>query len=276
MSIVYYEGAFMPQQEARIPLTDRGLLFGDGAYATMQVREGTPLFLETHLTRLEAQCRSFHLHMPPLNKAVVFELIRLNQAENGIWRLKILVTGGDDPALYLPERKGRLFMTLNKYVPAPAHPLEIGIFPYPFSLCHAAYKSLAHLNRLYVMEEARQQGVDDCLTMTEKGSVLETAFGNICWIMEKRLYTPSRALPLYFGVTLTQLIERAQEHGYGVEEVEVGLEELPEEAAYFRTNSMGGICPVARITGKVNGRMVIKKGRFDERPSWSSCLDAVI
>ncbi|MCH9627314.1 MAG: D-alanine aminotransferase [Chlamydiales bacterium] len=237
----------MPQEEARVPVTDRGFLFGDGAYATIQVRNGTPRFLETHLERLEAQCRSFGLCMPPLRPDWIAELIRLNRAHEGMWRLKIIVTGGDLPALCLPKRTGRVLMTLQPYDPPPFIPLRIGLFPHPFSLCHAGYKSLAHLNRLYVMEEARRQGMDDCLTRTEGGIVLETAFGNLCWIVERTLFTPSRKLPLYFGVTISQMIERARVEGYAIEEVAMTLEELPKEGLYFRTNSMGGIRPIGLL-----------------------------
>ncbi len=237
----------MPDEEARIPISDRGLLFGDGAYATIQVREGTPLFVETHLERLQEQCHSLNLLMPPLTQATIFELIRLNQAQSGIWRLKVIVTGGDETALYLPEREGRLLMILKPSEAPSNEPLKIGIFPHPFHLCHASFKSLAHLNRLYIMEEARKQGVDDCLTLTENEIVLELAFGNLCWVIEKTFYTPSRNLPLYFGVTLTKIIERVKSQGYRIEEVEVGVEELPQGAAYFRTNSMGGIRPIAQI-----------------------------
>lgn len=259
MSFVYYEGAFMPEEEARVPVTDRGLLFGDGAYATIQVRGGAPLFLETHLERLEEQCRSFNLRMPLLKRSAVLELIRLNRADEGIWRMKIIVTGGDEPELFLPEREGRLLMTLKPFEPPSAEPLEVGVFPHPFNLCHASYKSLAHLNRLYVMQEARRQGVDDCLTLTEKGIVLEMAFGNLCWSIGKTLFTPSRTLPLYFGVTLCKLIEWAKRQGYRIEEVSIKLEELPDEGCYYRTNSMGGVRPIASIGGQ-------KKGRSHERP----------
>lgn len=258
MSFVYYEGAFMPQEEARVPVTDRGLLFGDGAYATIQVRNGTPRFLETHLERLEQQCLSFKLIMPPVRASMIDELIRLNRAEEGIWRLKVMITGGDEPALYLPQRNGRILITLKPYDPPPFKPLNIGIFPHPFHLCHASYKSLAHLNRLYVLEEARRQEVDDCLTLTEKGIVLETAFGNLCWIVEKTLFTPRRTLPLYFGVTISKVIEESKRQGYHVEEVEVTLEELPEEGEYFRTNTMGGVRPICQIGSQ-------KKQRPNER-----------
>ncbi|MEZ5315103.1 MAG: aminotransferase class IV [Chlamydiales bacterium] len=249
MNFVYYEGRFLPEKEAHIPLTDRGLLFGDGVYATIQVRDSIPLFLETHLERLSEQCQAIHLALPFFEQADIFKLIERNQAQKGIWKLKIIITGGDEPALYLPKRKGRIFMTLHPFHGV-SQSLKLGLFSHPFYLCHASYKSLAHLNRLYVMQEARDQGVDDCITLTQAGVVLETAFGNLCWVIDKKFYTPHRKLPLYFGVTITKVIAFAKTRGYEIEEVEVQFKDLPKEAIYFRTNSMGGVCPIVSIAGE--------------------------
>ena len=250
MSIVYYDGAFMAEGEARVPITDRGFLFGDGAYATIQVRDGVPLFFDVHMDRLREQCLGMNIDMKSVSLDLIKELIRLNHAESGVWRMKIIMTGGDDIVNRLPRRSGRLVITIRSEPAHDTHPLKMGVFPCPFYLCHSSFKSLAHLNRYYVMEEAKRQGMDDCITLTEKGIVLEASFGNLFWISGDVLFTPSRNLPLYFGVTIGAVVDVARSRGYGVEEVEVGLDDLPEGASYFRTNSMGGVRPICEIAGK--------------------------
>ncbi len=185
--------------------------------------------------------------MPPFDPQIVSELISLNKAEKGVWRLKIIVTGGDAPELFLPEREGRLVMLLGAYNPPPCKPLKLGIFPHPFHLCHAHFKSLAHLNRLYVTQEARRQGVDDCITLTESGIVLEASFGNLFWTVGKTFYTPSPELPLYFGVTIEQMVLQAKEEGYEIVYTKTPLEKLPQKAHYYRTGSMAGVVPIASI-----------------------------
>lgn len=250
MSVVYFEGAFLPEEEAKIPITDRGFLFGDGAYATIQVRGGVPLFLEAHLERLQEQCRSFNLTMPSFSCDAIYELIRLNSTEEGIWRLKIFVTGGDSLETRLPEREGRLLMTLSCPHALSKAPLRMGLFPMPFSLCHAYFKSLAHLNRLFVTQEAYRQHVDDCITQTEKGYLLEASYGNIFWIYNGVFYTPDPSLPLYFGVTITLIMEIAQKLGYPIKKVAMPFSELPLEGIYFRTGSVAGICPIVQIGEK--------------------------
>lgn len=247
LNSVYFDGSFLPEDEARIPFTDRGFLFGDGVYATIQVREGVPLFLARHLERLRVQCLSFHLQMPYLDPSLIDKLINLNEATEGIWRLKIVISGGDLPDYRLPHREGRVLAFLNPF-PAPStHPLKMGIFSSPFSVCHASFKSLSHLNRFYVMEEALRQGLDDCITLTEREIVLEASFGNLFWVVGRRLFTPSPELPLYFGVTIENILEIGRSFGFSIEQIKIPLSDLPKEGLYFRTNSMGGIRPIEQI-----------------------------
>jgi branched-chain amino acid aminotransferase len=248
MSVVYYEGKFAPASEPLLPITDRGFQHGDGAYATLQVKEGVPLFFDAHLAQLRSQCCAFNLLMPPFERSTIDALIEANQAFQGIWRLKIFVSGGDSLDNRLPERQGRVMAILTPFKPLPFKPLRMGIFPIPYWSCHASFKSLAHLNRLYVMEEAYRQGIDDCITVTESGYVLEASFGNLIWIREKTVFTPDPALPIYFGVTLRNLLQvLVKKMGFELVYLQSKLSELSQEAAAFRTNTMQGIRPIVQI-----------------------------
>jgi branched-subunit amino acid aminotransferase/4-amino-4-deoxychorismate lyase len=250
MGIVFSHGELLAEEDARVPISDRGFQCGDGAYATIQVREGIPLFLDVHLKLLQKQCSSFHLTMPIVEKKSIWQLIESNRAFDDIWRLKIFITGGDSPEHRLPERTGRVYMILKPFTPQPFKPLKMGIFPIPYYSCHASFKSLAHLNRFYVMEEAFCQGVDDCVTVTEKEWVLEAAFGNLFWIKGTAFFTPDPKLPLYFGVTIQHICQLAIGLGFEIHYVECPFSEIPLGATAFRTSTMQGIRPIVQI-GKI-------------------------
>ena len=51
--IVYLNGEFMPLESARIPVLDRGFIFGDGVYEVVPVYSRHPFRLAEHLTRLQ-------------------------------------------------------------------------------------------------------------------------------------------------------------------------------------------------------------------------------
>ena len=50
--IVYLNGEFVPEDEARIPIMDRGLLFADAVYEGMGILDGGIVDVEKHLARL--------------------------------------------------------------------------------------------------------------------------------------------------------------------------------------------------------------------------------
>lgn len=255
MTIVFLDGQWLPEEEATISVTDRGFLFGDGVYATLQVKQGIPLFLSTHLERLQLQCQGLHIDPPTVQPEWIEELIERNHAHEGIWRLKVIITGGNDPRMSLPKRAhGHVLITMKPFFPPPYQPLKLGAFPYPMHHCHAQFKSLAHLNRYYVLDYAHNHGLDDCVTCTEKGTVLEAAFGNLLWHLKGTFYTPSPELPLNFGVTITKLMEFIDSEGFKIEYACVSLEDIPSEANVFRTNTMGGIRPIERIEKRAFSR----------------------
>ena len=245
MNIVYLDGEYLPENLATIPINDRGCLFGDGLFTTILVRGGRPIFLKAHIKQLLRQCAELKITPPQINEETISALIEQNRATAGSWRLKIVITAGNSPELSLSSREyGHLLLTLKPYTPPPEKPLELVLYPHPIDHSHARIKSLAFLNRFYVMEYGREHGADDAVTQTEDGTLLESAFGNLFWVYEGTIYTPDPALPLYFGVTLAQFLENTElPVRYGRWKVA----EIPEEASLFRTNSLTLIRPIACV-----------------------------
>jgi len=245
--VIYLDGEFLPEKEAKIPVTDRGFLLGDGLYTTVQVRNGEPLFLDIHLQRLMKHCEELHIAPPTISRRAIEQLIEKNEALEGIWRLKIIISGGEETLMRLPKRPySHLIFLLTPFTPAPYAPLRMGFFPMPVIHPHATFKSLAHLSRYYVMEHAYAQGWDDCVTTTEQGLILEASFGNLLWIEGKRAWTPSPELPLHFGVTITVLKTILEREGFEVHLIKAHRGELPK-GSLFRVNTMSGIRPVEKL-----------------------------
>ncbi|EQD31009.1 aminotransferase class-IV, partial [mine drainage metagenome] len=95
MSQVYLNGVFLPLEEARVPVLDRGFLFGDGVYEVIPVYGRKPLALEAHLDRLEHSLAGIRLDNPLVRTAWVSLLERLIQEATT-----------DDQSLYLQVTRG--------------------------------------------------------------------------------------------------------------------------------------------------------------------------
>ena len=95
----------MPISQARVPVNDRGFLYGDGLFETLRADAGRVHFLTEHLERLAASARAFRLPFPeniPWQERLA-QLLAANGLSRGPARVKILLTRGVAPGLGLPE-----------------------------------------------------------------------------------------------------------------------------------------------------------------------------
>ena len=64
---VYLNGEFMPIEQAKIPVLDRGFIFGDGVYEVIPVYSRRAFRLAEHLARLNASLSAIRIDNPYSN-----------------------------------------------------------------------------------------------------------------------------------------------------------------------------------------------------------------
>ena len=93
--IVYLNGEFMSLDNARIPVLDRGFIFGDGVYEVIPVYSRHPFRLPEHLARFERSHQAIRMNNP-LSDAEWTKLVKDLVARNA----------GDDQSIYLQVTRG--------------------------------------------------------------------------------------------------------------------------------------------------------------------------
>ncbi len=243
----YFNGRFFSETKGIIPITDRGFLFGDGVFSTLLIEDGVPLFLEEQLQKLYHQCSVVNILPPDISKELIISVIEKNKAYDKPYSMKIIISGGSSTKKRLHLRKGTLAIFLQTFQ-IDSIDLKVNIFPFPFHLCHSWYKSLANLNRLYVLDYAKSNDYDDAITHTYNDILLETSFGNIFWIINENVFTPNpNTLPLYFGITINKITNILKKFSYDIHFVEQNYHSFPKEALLFRTSSLTGIKPIRKL-----------------------------
>src|ERR671930_235066 len=93
MELASIDGALGPAEEARIPVTDEGLLRGDGAFEALRLYGGGPVALEEHPPRPERSCAGLRLEAD--HEALRAEVAALLHAAGPIDAvLRIVLTRG--------------------------------------------------------------------------------------------------------------------------------------------------------------------------------------
>src|SRR5690606_41045512 len=67
--LVYLNGEFVPQAEARISVDDRGFLFADGVYEVVRVYDGRPFLMDAHLRRMRQGLHALRIDDAEIGRA---------------------------------------------------------------------------------------------------------------------------------------------------------------------------------------------------------------
>lgn len=192
----------------------------EGVFTTARLEDGALLLWEHHAKRLVENGRAVGLEIPLLDRDYFRAFIEEKGATKGVWRFRVTVT------------KEGITPHVEPYK-APAYPIELVPEQATILGPQAQIKSLSNLPRPPFNR----------LLLSPEGYILEASVANVFWSYEGALYTPSRELPLFYGITLERFMERAKESGVPVKEVKMKLEDLPPEAALYVCNCLMGVVP---------------------------------
>src|SRR5688500_11356157 len=169
MPLACLDGAVCDAAEARLPVTDEGLLRGDGVFEVMRLYDGRPFALDEHLTRMEGSAQRLRL---PLDAAVLRADLEalLAAARPGDARVRILVTRGGHRVLLVEEHTE----------PAPSIGLAVVEFA-PTRLLDQV-KSLSYGANMLATRLAKERGFDEALLVTPHGRVLEAPTSSLFWV----------------------------------------------------------------------------------------------
>src|SRR5437762_13508200 len=85
--VVYVNGSYVPEDQGKVSIFDRGFLFADGVYEVMAVVGGKLVDYDPHMERLERSLKEIEMSWP-CNKAELRqmheELIKRNKLDEGI------------------------------------------------------------------------------------------------------------------------------------------------------------------------------------------------
>jgi branched-chain amino acid aminotransferase len=252
---VYLDGDYVSGGEARLPIWDHGVLYGDGIFEGMRLFSGSLFRPYDHLARLSASARALGLQLPLEGEAlldVICQVIVRSGLEDA--HVRPIVTRGFGAPGLDPARCERSSLVVAAY---PFPPLLGSV---PISVMVSSFvrkaprsvggqvKSLNYIDAVLAKRQANAAGAGDAVMLDHLGAVAECTAANVFAVSGGTLVTPTlrSALP---GITRRTILEVAREQGIPSEERDLWPMELYTADAMFLTGSGAGIVLVDRVDG---------------------------
>ncbi|MCA9509891.1 MAG: branched-chain-amino-acid transaminase [Myxococcota bacterium] len=260
---VWIDGRIVEAADARVSVTDHGLLYGDGVFEGMRVYHRRVFRLADHLRRFRAGLDAIGLALPGgiegVEKAVL-ETARAYGRDEAYLRL-VATRGagglGVDPTLC---ERPTLFCIADAIRLYDAAKLARGIDLVTVSVRRPAadaldprVKSLNYLNSVLAKREARLRGADEGLILNAQGLVAEAAVANVFTVRDGVLTTPPPSDGCLEGITRASVLELAARLGIAAREASLGRFDLFAADEVFLTGSGARIVPVGTFDGAVVG-----------------------
>jgi branched-chain amino acid aminotransferase len=223
------DGELMAAEQARIPVTDEGLLRGDGVFEVARLYDGEPFALGEHLARMERSAENLRLEFDrELVEADIGRLLAAADRGDGLLRA-LLTRGGHRVTLLEPLPEVPASIALGCVTYAPTHVMD-GI------------KSLSYAANMLASRLAREHGFDEALFVSPEGRVLEAPTASFFWVSSGQLLTPPLSEHVLDSITRRLIIDDA-----GGREQTATLAELGSAEEAFIASSVREVLPVHRV-----------------------------
>jgi 4-amino-4-deoxychorismate lyase len=237
-----------------VPLSDRGLQYGDGLFETMRVRAGRARFLDAHLARLDLGCQRLGIGFatsPELRE----EIARVVAQAPPLAILKLIVTRGSGPRRgYAPRGPLAPRRVLTLFAAPDAEPPPRGGVAARIAALrlgeNPALAGIKHLNRLENVLAAAERGHDsvfESLLLDGAGNIICGTMTNVFAVKAGRLYTPPVDRCGVAGVMRGVVLRQAATLGIVCEQRRMPLADFLSADEAFVTNARIGVVPLACV-----------------------------
>lgn len=257
-TMCYLNGEFLPLDQAKISVLDRGFIFGDAIYEVIPVYRRKPLRLAAHIARLQRSLDEIRIASPHSDgewAGLIGDLV--NDSEH------------DDQAVYLQVSRGvakrefgllqgiepTVFMLSSPFVSPPQQQIDNGVAAVSlvdFRWLRCDIKSTSLLGANMLRQFANDAGGAECVLFRD-GYLTEGSSSNIFVVHNGVLVTPPKSRLTLPGITYELLLELALANGVPTQVRDVSESEVKAADELMLAASLRELLAITQLDGKPVG-----------------------
>jgi D-alanine transaminase len=256
--MIFLNGKFMPIEEARVPVLDRGFIFGDGVYELVPVYSRAPFRLDEHLARLDRSLAAVRIRNP-YSRAEWRDIILQLVAKQSF----------DDQGVYFQVTRGvakrdhafpkdvapTVFVMSNPLVNPPAELVERGaaaVTAVDNRWLRCDIKSISLIGNVLLRQHSADVGAVETILFRD-GKLTEASASNVFAVKRGAILSPPKSNLILPGITYDVVAEIAQGAGIALEFRDLSEAEVRAADEIFVTSSSKEVLAIVQLDGRPVG-----------------------
>jgi len=254
-SVVFLNGKFMPVDEARVPVLDRGVIFGDGVYELVPVYSRVPFRLDEHLARLERSLAAVRIRNPYSRaewRDIILQLVAKQSFEDqGIYFQVTRGVAKRDHA-FPKDAVPTVFVMSNPLVNPPQELVERGVAAVTavddrWHRCDI--KSTSLLGNCLLRQVSADAGAAETILFRD-GKLSEASASNVFVVKQGAILAPAKSNLILPGITYDVVVDLAQGAGLPLQFRDLPEAEVRAADEIWLTSSSKEVLAVVTLDGK--------------------------
>ena len=256
---VYLNGEYLPEDEAKISIFDRGVLFGDAIYEVGGVIDGKIISFDSHMQRYRRSLNELQIPAPLSEDEVLAafrQLVELNGIDEGLVYMEITRGAADRDFVWQDGLKPTVFMFTQHKPDDENVKVKTGVkvkSADDIRWARRDIKSVNLLGQVLAKKIAHDAGAYEALMIDPDGFVTECGSTSFYMVKGDEILTRPLNNNILSGITRKSLIALCQQHDINLIERKFTLEEALNADEAMITGASSYVLPVTEIDGKSVG-----------------------
>ncbi|HTP62445.1 MAG TPA: D-amino acid aminotransferase [Burkholderiales bacterium] len=256
--MVFLNGKFMPIEEARVPVLDRGFIFGDGVYELVPVYSRVPFRLGEHLARLERSLAAVRIRNPYSRaewREIILQLVAKQAFEDQGVYFQVTRGVAKRDHSFPKDVAPTVFLMSNPLVTPPAELVARGaaaVTAVDDRWQHCDIKSISLIGNCLLRQISADAGAVETI-LFRGGMLTEASASNVFVVKRGAILSPPKSNLILPGITYDVITELAQGAGLPLEFRAIAEAEVRGADELWVTSSSKEVLAIVALDGKPVG-----------------------
>ena len=256
--MVFLNGELLPLEEAKVPVLDRGFIFGDGVYELVPVYSRVAFRLDEHLARLERSLGEAKIRNPYSRqrwREIIYQLVDAQPFEDqGVYFQVTRGVAKRDHA-FPRDIQPTVFMMANPLVNPPRAQVEAGgaaVSAQDNRWLRCDIKSISLIGNVLLRQLSAEAGASETILFRD-GKLTEASASNVFIVRRGVIISPPKSSLILPGITYDVVAELARANGMPLEFREVPEAEARSADEIWVTSSSKEVFAIVSLDGRKVG-----------------------